>query len=115
MLPEPTLQLDSVDCAFLCHRLRWQRSSGEFCCLNSVEEFGLIPVDSIRGFVHNFRENMVFSATSIGHPRRRECDLLRNGEEGDMTHLVYVNRFFKLIGDGYDFGESVAAFFDEDS
>lgn len=48
-------------------------------------------------------------------PRRREYNLLRNVEDGDIAQLFNVNQFFKPLGEKYDFGKSVNPFFDEES
>lgn len=74
---------------------------------SSSKEYGLVPVDSIRGRVHVVRGDKALPLIS-GHVLRRQnlasaCAM----ETGWSSHIFYVNRFYRCRGEVYDFEEEV--------
>lgn len=105
VLDSTLLPLDGVDEVLRCHRLRWHRDGGVVGELSAAPEYGLVPADSIRGIVHVVRADFPLPCLASSDERRSNCDKIREGEEGMMSKLFYINRFYKCRGEEYDWEE----------
>ena len=87
------LPLDDFDKTLNCIRLRWQRNEGIVDKLQPSKEYGLVPVESIRGVVHVVRKDPFLSSLCTGDPRRRACEKLLGDSEDWLSEQFFVNRF----------------------
>ena len=95
VLSNKDIKLDGIDKTLNCIRVRWQRSEGELGKSSSGKQYGLSPVDSIRGIVHVVPEDMAIPKLSLSVSRRKEYEMLRCGEDGWESRIYYVNRFYR--------------------
>lgn len=76
MLEDHNIKIDGVDNNLKCRRLQWHRNSSGDDTFNAGKEFGLSPVDSIRGVAHIFNGDTELDLISKNVNRRKEIDKL---------------------------------------
>lgn len=94
---EDTLPLDDIYKTFQCVRLRWHRTSDETDVLSSAAEHGLVPLDSLWGFVHLARRDFMVDDLDKLFQRKVKKKRLRKGKEGWPSQLLYVNCYLTCI------------------
>lgn len=103
VVSEDALAIDGIDASLRCIRVRWHRTPGERERLSCAPEFGLAPVESIRGLVHYVRADFAITLLCESVQRKLEVKSLADNEEDDWpSHLFYVNRFYKSKGGAYE-------------
>lgn len=76
ILHEEKLSVVKIDRTFGCIRLRWQRTKEEAEWLSSAAKNGLIPVASVKDFVHPVRRNLASNLLDDSRPRKQSSELL---------------------------------------
>ena len=103
VLSNEALKVDGIDKSLNCIRLRWQRTEGDFGKSTSGKQYGLSPIDSIRGMVHVVSADMAISKLATSVNRRKEYDRLRCDEDEWPSNIYYVNRFYRRKCEEYEY------------
>lgn len=101
VLGEEKLSVDEMDSTLKCIRLRWHRTQGNNI-YSSGKEFGLVPVECIKGKVHVVRADFAMPIIGNHVRKKKEVESLRDGEDGWASHIFYLNRFYHGEGEVYD-------------
>lgn len=72
--------------------MRWRRTTEELDRLSSSKKFGLVPVESIRGFVHAIPNDTYLSNGHETSSRRYSDRNLNQMEAGWEAEQFYINR-----------------------
>lgn len=73
---------------------KWQRAEERFDELSSRSEYGLVPLDSIREFVHIVDRNTIIASIKEGEERLITHFETSNGTETWENETLYVNGCF---------------------
>lgn len=103
VLGADNLEVDAIDKKLNCIRLRWHRTQGDGSYASS-REYGLVPVDSIRGRIHVVRGDVGMELVHESLHRKAQLVELCNGELGWPSQMFYVNRFYRCPGEEYNYG-----------
>lgn len=93
------LPIDKVDERLGCIRLRWHRTDGIDGVLSASKEYGLVPVDSLRGKVHIVPADCAMESISESDQRKRALKETCSGEPSWSSQVFYLNRFYRDRGD----------------
>ena len=97
--------MDNVDKSLNCVHVNWQRTKGEEGKQLSAKYYDLVPVDTLRGVVHLVPGDIEIPFASDHVRRKQKYDLMRNGENGWVSKIFYVNRFYRSKGELYNYEE----------
>ena len=102
VLSEEKLPIDGIDKNLGCLRLHWQRHEGTMGSTCSSKQYGLMPIDSIRGLVNIVPADVEMGLLHKSKLRTMCYDKLRSDEKGWASDLFYVNRFCRPPGELYE-------------
>ena len=97
---------DQIDSTLNCVRLQWHRTAGDNAYY-SAPEFGIVPVESIRGRVHIVPADFAMDVIGDHVDRKQKLRYIACEENGWTSRLFYVNRFHKGQGELYEVDELV--------
>ena len=97
VLPAALLPIDAIDECLNCVRVRWHRTEGNEW-FSAGKEYGLVPIDAIRGRVHLVRADYAYPLLDPSVERRRIVAGLCHEQSWAET-IFYVNRFYRSAGE----------------
>ena len=92
------VRVDGIDSSLNCIRLKWQRTEGEEGTLSCSKQFGLIPIDSVRGLVHIVRADAAMGLISDTVARKKEMADVGGGESGWPSEMYIQSTVKQLDG-----------------
>lgn len=96
ILSRKQLPVDLIDKAFDCVKLRLQRIEGDANEFSSSRQCGLIPVGSIKEFVHLVRRDYLLYLVSKSTTQKTRHEKITDEETGSLKGTYYVSRFTRV-------------------